>query len=671
MKLDYMKKLRVVCRNSPLSLLQVKEVFSFFPSIDYQLLPVESLGDKNKHIPLFNIFSDFMNEKEFSSDFFTRELDEILIRDEADIAIHSAKDLPYPLHYELELFALFRSIDSTDALVSRNNLKLDQLPEGAKVGTSSKKRKAELLKIRHDLKIISIRGNIEERISNVDSGFIDALIVATCALKRLGLDNRIASVLPFETHSLQGSLAIVGIKNKHEVKNLFCSHDIRKEYGKVTLVGFGPGNPDFLTIGGYKALLSSDMIFYDDLLNHEFLYQFSAKKIYVGKRKEISHICQSEINNLVYGSVTSGNKVVRLKGGDPMIFAHGREEIDFLQSRFINVDVIPGISSGVAAASCTHIPLTYRGLASSVSFVTGHSKKNIQIPTSDTLVYYMSGSNLFVIARKLIDAGRKKNLPAALIYNVSLPNQKIWYSSLNELQYSIVKYPTPILLIIGDVVLFENNVRAYKKQKILFTGTSANICNDYVNVIHTPLIKINKINNNKRLYNFAKKIIFFDWVIFTSRYGVRYFFESLNEMKLNINVLSCICIASVGKTTSLELNKYGFYPNIESKSGSVEGLIIYFKSIQLEGKRILLPRSDKGLKHFSKTLEQFGNEVIDIPVYKNEINNKAEIVDLSLFQKIIFSSPSGVDAFIKLYGTLPVGVQMIASGKTTFNSIIK
>jgi len=88
------------------------------------------------------------------------------------------------------------------------------------------------------------------------------------------------------------------------------------------------------------------------------------------------------------------------------------------------------------------------------------------------------------------------------------------------------------------------------------------------------------------------------------------------------------------------------------------------------GKRILLPRSDKGLKHFSEVLEQFGNKVIDIPVYINEVNDKAERVDLSLFQKIVFSSPSGVDAFMQFYGELPSGIQMIAKGETTFNSLV-
>lgn len=140
-------------------------------------------------------------------------------------------------------------------------------------------------------------------------------------------------------------------------------------------------------------------------------------------------------------------------------------------------------------------------------------------------------------------------------------------------------------------------------------------------------------------------------------------------MKLDMKVLSAVYIASVGKATSLELNKHGFYADIESESESAEGLINYFKVMRLTRKRILLPRSNRGLKYLSELLEQLGNEVIDIPVYTNEINDKAEKVDLSFFQKIVFSSPSGVNAFIQLYRMLPSGIQMIAKGKTTFSSL--
>jgi uroporphyrinogen III methyltransferase/synthase len=561
----------------------------------------------------------------------------------------------------LEIFALLEAFDKTDSLVGKNNWTLAQLPPGARVGTSSATRKRELLRERPDLEIVSIRGTIEERMAQVDAGFIDALIVASCALKRLGLENRTAEILPFQTHPLQGNLAVVGRKNRQHIKQLFASQDIRNQYGKVTLVGFGPGNPDLLTLGGDKALAKADVIFHDDLIDQSFLSRYPGEKVYVGKRKDHHHASQDEINEGMYRAAVAGKNVVRLKGGDPMIFAHGREEIDYLQSRLVEVEVIPGISSGIALSAYTHIPLTHRGISSSVAFVTGHSGENAQIPVADTLVYYMGGANISTIAKKLIASGRPATTPAALVYNVSLPDQKTWFSSLQELQYSVIKYPTPILILVGEVVALENP--ELHQPKVLITGTS----NDthYPNAHHTPLIQIDKIEDNNDLQQAIQEINTFDWIIFTSRYGVRYFFEAWNKTHSDIQDLAKIRIASVGKTTTYELSKYQVTPDFEPEIESAKGLIAYFQKENLQGKRILLPRSDKGLTHLSEELSRFGNQVVDISVYRNTINEKAEKADLSQFQKIIFSSPSGVEAFSEIYGEIPAGIQLIAKGETT------
>jgi uroporphyrinogen III methyltransferase/synthase len=651
--------LKVISRNSPLALLQVKEVFSFFPSIPYRLSAYRSLGDKNRHISLMD---------DIPPDFFTRELDELLISNEADVAVHSAKDLPYPLPPELELFALLKAWDKTDSLVSKDNRTLEQLPKGARVGTSSAARKAELLRYRPDLEVVSIRGAIEERVAQVDAGFVDALIVATCALKRLGLESRMAETLPFQTHPLQGSLAVVGRKNNPNVKALFAPKDIRSSYGKVYLVGFGPGNPDWLTIGGDKILAQADVIFHDDLVARAFLDKYSGEKIYVGKRRDIHRFCQEEISELVYQAAISGKKVARLKGGDPMIFAHGREEIDFLQRRFVEVEVISGISAGIALAACTRIPLTHRGLSSSVAFVTGHSEADAQIPSADTLVYYMGGAHIAGIARKLIASGRREDTPVALAHNVSLPDQKVWYSSLKELQHSLIKYPTPILVAVGEVVSLEN--QGAHRQEVLLTGTSPDGCKGYANARHTPLIRVDRIADSVRLPAAIQKIGAFEWIIFTSRYGVRYFFEAFDELKADIRALAGVQLASVGKTTTAELSKRSIYPDVEPEVESAEGLVQHFKEHGVAGKRILLPRSDKGLKYLSEELERLGNQVLDLPVYRNTVNGAAEKVNLAQFQKIVFSSPSGVDAFIRIYGEIPSGVQLIAKGKTTENSLL-
>lgn len=652
------RKIKVVSRASRLSLLQVKEVFSLYNFFEYDLVATESFGDKNKHLSLMG---------NIDHDFFTREMDHALLSQEADIAIHSAKDLPYPLPTGLEVYCLTQTLDRTDSLVSRNSLKLSDLSFGAKVGTSSKMRKKQLENLRPDLVVVSVRGTIEERMSLIDKQEIDALIVATCALKRLGISNRIAEVLPFETHPLQGSLAIVGRADNLELKVFFSLYDVRATYGKVTLVGFGPGDPDLLTIAGDDALQHADIIFHDDLVKADFLHKYVGQKVYVGKRKDKHSYHQDEINELVYQAALSGKNVVRLKGGDPMIFAHGREEIDFLASRFIEVKVIPGISSAIALAAYTHIPLTHRGIASSVAFVTAHSVEELQTPNVDTLVYYMGGSNLSDIAEKLLADGRSPDLPVAMVCHISLPEQQTFFSTLGELRYSAFKYPTPLLVVVGKVVSFEYD--KISNQKILMTGTVAHTLQSVGRITHTPLIKIEKIALGKYQKEMILDLETYDWIIFTSRYGVRFFFEILKERNLDIRKLASLRIGSVGKTTTAELGKYNVLPDLESKTESAEGLIAFFKEKKITYNRILLPRSDKGLKSFSDELEVLGNQVIDVPVYSTKINESAQKVDLSGFSKILFSSPSGVDAFKKIYNEFPDGIPLVGKGKTTGNKL--
>ncbi len=648
------KRIKVISRNSPLALLQVKELFELFPSLEYDLKEVSSYGDKHKGISLFD---------NIAGDFFTRELDRAVLDGDADIAVHSAKDLPYPLPAGLELYCLTEAADKSDSLVSRDSLKLSELPSGSRIGTSSKMRKQELLRIRKDIEVVSIRGTIEERMAQVDNGLIDALIVATCALDRLGLSDRIAERLPFRTHPLQGNLAVIGRKNETALKSLFGKHDIRKRFGRVALIGFGPGNPELLTLAGDRFLKRADVIFHDDLVDKDFLQKYDAEKVYVGKRNGKHSHAQDEINEKLYRAALEGKTVARLKGGDPMIFAHGREELDFLRSRFVEVSVIPGISTGIAFAACTNIPLTHRGLSSSVAFVNGHGSA-VRVPEADTLVYYMGGSNIPDIAAALISNGRRPDTPAALVYNVSLPDQRVYYSTLGELRYTLVKYPTPIILVVGEVVALESDRR--EAPKTLSTGTTAPAGIRARNITHTPLIKISGIQMDSCR---KSSLTFYDWIIFTSRYGVRFYFDILDKSGADIRDLFNVKIASVGPVTSSVLEVRHIHPDMESPTGSAEGIVGFFRAHGITGKKILLPRSDKGLAFLYDGLTKMGNSVTDFPVYKNTVNKDAVKEDLTLYERILFDSPSGVEAFKEIYKDLPEGIALTGKGKTTTNKI--
>lgn len=648
--------INVISRKSKLALLQVEEVFQLYPHINYRLIEQESFGDKNKQLSLLD---------SHPADIFTRELDEAVLSGIADIAIHSAKDLPYPLSEGLEVIALTEASDQTDALASRGNIELAELPPNNRIGTSSPLRKKELLQLRPDIQIVPVRGTIEERLSLIDKGETDALVVATCALKRLGLKEHITQILPFETHPLQGNLAIVARKERPDLKALFSSQNIINGYGKVTLVGFGPGNPDLLTIAGEHAIKKAEIIFYDDLLDKDYLKDFTATLIYVGKRSGQHSKSQDEINRLMLESARKGNNVVRLKGGDPMIFAHGGEEVEYLQSNFIQVEVIPGISTGNAMAALSKISLTYRNIASSVAFVSGHSP-NIQVPNADTLVYYMGASNLRNIAREVIAQGRKPETPVMLVYHVSLDDQKEYFTTLQELLADKTLYPTPLIIVIGDVVgLRHHSGKELAKQNVLVTGTTSEEYAHLGNIIHTPLIEIKGYEENYELYQVIEDLSSFDYLLFTSRHAVHYFFDSLKKKNLDGRKLFGLRIFSIGRTTSNELHKHGITPDVQVEEQDSYGVINAFSEEKASAANVLIPRSDIALDIIPEGLRLLGLNVKTVKAYRNVLPENAIKVNLSYIESIVFSSPSCVDNFLKLYGKIPNETTIYAKGRVT------
>lgn len=209
---------RIGTRKSPLALKQVEEVLnqlkSFYPDIKTEVIGIDTYGDKDKLTPISDIEG---------TDFFTREIDEALLKGEVNFAVHSAKDLADKIPDGLSICAITKSIDCFDALISEQNRKLEELKMGAKIGASSNRRKTQLKKYREDFKILDIRGNIQERLAKLENNGLDAIIVAACALIRLGLEDKISQRIPLEIlqpHPLQGSLAIVARDSDKELISL-------------------------------------------------------------------------------------------------------------------------------------------------------------------------------------------------------------------------------------------------------------------------------------------------------------------------------------------------------------------------------------------------------------------------------------------------------------------
>ncbi len=240
--------------------------------------------------------------------------------------------------------------------------------------------------------------------------------------------------------------------------------------GKVFLVGSGPGDPELITIKGLQVLKSCDIILYDSLVD-EKIWDYhnltNSKKIFVGKRKGKHSFTQEEINQMLLELSLQGNKIARLKGGDPFIFGRGGEEIYYLMKHSIEVEVIPGITSATAAAAYLKIPLTHRELGRSLILLSGYSSFNAEDETGFpeynwklladpfiTLIFYMGLFHLEKIANRLIEEGRRKETPAVIISKISYPDQKVIKGNLQNI-YSLSmeqKAEFPALFIVGEVI---------------------------------------------------------------------------------------------------------------------------------------------------------------------------------------------------------------------------
>ena len=682
------KKIRVIARGSRLSRLQVEEVFKNFPELAYEIKYLESYGDKNQQISLLN--------GEAPADIFTRELDDAIRQGDADIAIHSAKDLPYPLPEDIEVIALFPAFDTTDSLVSRDHKKLTELPAGSIIGTSSPLRKKGLNELRPDLTIKGIRGCIEERAQQVKDGKYDAAIVATCALKRLGMEDEIADVLPFPTHPLQGFLAITAKKGS-DLKQAFASKSILDKQGSVSLVGFGPGDPDLLTIKAAKAIDAADIIFYDDLIDDSYLADKKAEKIYVGKRAGYHHKEQADINRLLLEAAREGKNVVRLKGGDPMIFAHGSEEIEYLESNLIKVNVIPGITTASALAASQKISLTHRDFSSSVALVSGHTPQPVT-PDAETLVYYMGAKQLQTIATQLIDKeGWAFNTPVLLTYNVSRPDEQTFETTLWNLRNGEMQnLPTPLIALIGYVAGLKHH-QASDIKPTLYTGTLPAIEKRKADYTYTPLIEINyEIDHEWGLEDIGKTPISKEWydgkwsdgleylshisyILFTSQYAVKGFMRVIEYTYYQTYPNKDLKVISIGKTTTEALHKAGFKDVIQVDEDNRYGVIEWFKKerpkfleqhpIEIEyGEEIpavLYPCSSLSPDDIPEALFALRYNVTKWTVYNNELPKNPRRVNLNHFKRIVFTSPSTIDNFIKLYGKLPENTEFITRGPIT------
>ena len=242
--------------------------------------------------------------------------------------------------------------------------------------------------------------------------------------------------------------------------------------GTVYLTGAGPGDIELLTVKALRVVQQADVIIYDRLANPDILTE--AKDgcgfVYVGKEDSHHTLPQEEINEVIYQAALKHDNVVRLKGGDPLVFGRGGEEALYLRERNIKFEFIPGITSAIAVPEYAGIPVTHRGVTVSFRVVTGHESKKAHsqihwenFKTDDTIVFLMGLHNLNKITRKLIKIGKPKDHPVAVISRGSRPDEKTVIGTLEDIYEKAKDLPTPALIVVGEVVKLHHQLSWFEK----------------------------------------------------------------------------------------------------------------------------------------------------------------------------------------------------------------
>jgi len=440
-------------------------------------------------------------------------------------------------------------------------------------------------------------------------------------------------------------------------------------FGKVYLVGAGIGSEENITVRGRKLLEKADVVVYDRLLNMKLVNKSDLTKefINVGKQSSNHIFSQDEINDILLKKSLEGKMVVRLKGGDPYVFGRGGEEALYLVERGIEVEVVPGITSGIAGLCFAGIPITHRDYGSSLHLITGHrkSEEDLDFDTlaklHGTMVFYMGLENLSNICSGLVKSGKDKETSCAVISHGGYPDQKVVTSNLinmaKDIEFENIKSPS--LIVVGDVVKLREKLNFFENRplfgKNIVVTRARNQASTLVqkleelgaNVIELPTIAIKNINQDK-LKSEQNNLEKYTHIIFTSANAVKIFMEALLENK-DVRALGNIKIYTMGDGTANELSNYSVKSDFTPSQFIAEAFFEEIKNKIKPSDRILLPRALKARTYLSDKLSEIC-ELCEIPVY----DTVAEIIDEDIetlkdtkIDYITFTSSSTVDNFVE------------------------
>jgi uroporphyrinogen III methyltransferase/synthase len=471
----------------------------------------------------------------------------------------------------------------------------------------------------------------------------------------------------------------------------------KNKKGKVYIIGAGPGDAGLITLKGIDCLREADVVVYDYLVSKDLLKyaRSDARFIYAGKQGGAHTLSQWQINDLLLKEAREGNIVARLKGGDPFIFGRGGEEAEKLAANKISFEIVPGVTSAIAVPAYAGIPLTHRGLTSTVAFVTGHEDPTKEKSDIDwqalarigTLVFLMGVKNIEKIVKELRDNGRSPKTPAALIRWGTTPRQEILTGTLSNIAALARerKFAPPAILIVGEVVDLRNTLQWFEQKPLFGKGVVITrpekqaddlarlLIKEGANPIHFPTIKIVPPPNWRELDAAIKKLEDYDWLLFTSANGVAFFFERLFATKKDVRDLKGVKICCIGPATAQQVQSKGIRVDLVPEEFISEGILKSFSDKKLKGKKILIARAAKARDILPEGLKKLGAKVDVVTAYETVSSGKKKNDLEALFKEnqvdvITFTSSSTVNNFVKIMGRnlkLPDGVKIACIGPVT------
>lgn len=425
--------------------------------------------------------------------------------------------------------------------------------------------------------------------------------------------------------------------------------------GTVSLIGAGPGDPGLLTLRGAERLRAADVVVYDRLAHPALLdlARPDAERVYVGKVSAHHSMKQPEINALLVARALAGKTVARLKGGDPFVFGRGGEEAEACRAAGVPFDIVPGVTSAIAAPAYAGIPVTHRDAASSFAVITGHERDDSResggrLPgqaeqrrdwakiahAADTLVFLMGVEALPEIAARLQEQGRAPQTPVALIQWGTWTRQRVVVGTLASIvdEVTKAKLTPPAVCVVGDVVKLRETLRWFDDpvtrplfgKRILVTrareqasGLSDLLRARGADPVEFPAIRIERLEDEATLRNALSNLAAYDWVIFTSVNAVPVVADLLEALRLDARAFASTRLAAIGPATAEALRtRLGLRADYVPSEAVAEALLAQWPDTELTGKRVLLPRALEARDVLPEGLQARGATVDVAPAYR-------------------------------------------------------